>query len=100
MKNESNQQIHGLKEDPIRNEQQNNKNALQYRKQSILSSDLGLGKSTKNHKDKPIPLVVEIKEYDSRFQNNLHDENEINSTINLKKSEIKWLLQSRISMLI
>ncbi|CAD8115513.1 unnamed protein product [Paramecium sonneborni] len=82
IKNESKININELR--------QNLNNALQNRKQSILSGALSLGMSPKNRKDRPIPLVDEIKENSSGFQNessndNDSDDDQKNTSINYKK---------------
>ncbi|CAD8107182.1 unnamed protein product [Paramecium primaurelia] len=83
-----NEQQNQNKYDQLNNKnelRQNLNNALQNRKQSILSGFIGLTKSPKNRRDRPIPLVDEIKEYDSGFQNNSSDDNDMNTSIDFKK---------------
>ncbi|CAK63158.1 unnamed protein product (macronuclear) [Paramecium tetraurelia] len=83
-----NDQQHQMKTDQQNNVnelRQNLNNALQNRKQSILAGAFGMSKSPRNRKDRPIPLVDEIKEFESGFQNISSDDNEMNTSIDFKK---------------
>ncbi|CAD8200745.1 unnamed protein product [Paramecium octaurelia] len=83
-----NEQQHQMKTDQQNNVnelRQNLNHALQNRKQSILAGAFGMSKSPRNRKDRPIPLVDEIKEFDSGIQNNSSEDNEMNTSIDFKK---------------